>query len=90
MTSLNTKAITRARGLVEDAKHDLLVLISLHRAENGRNGRFSFHTHGRTEWYTSHIGGDNYTLIINVDNGGLHFSMSVFVARDLRDRMAEV
>jgi hypothetical protein len=54
---LNIKAINEQRRVVEREEHDLLVLIALKRASEGRTGRFpfKFSGHAREEFFVAYI-----------------------------------
>ncbi len=56
-TSLHTKAINKARHIIDEAEHDLLVLIALKRARNGNAERFPYRLTSKYKeiWFTAHI-----------------------------------
>jgi hypothetical protein len=91
----HTEAINRARGRVERAELDLLVLIALKRARNGNQQRFPFRFSGKINevWLTAYIKDNSKfrahdDLVIDYYNKGEnYFATPLPLAEALKKKM---
>ena len=92
---LAIKAINKQRNVIEFEEHNLVVLIALKRARDGRTGRFPFKFAGKARemFLTAHIedksamrGG--HTLVIDHYNTGLnYFACDVLHAEGIQKKL---
>lgn len=95
-TSLHTKAINMANLIVDNAEHDLLVVICLRRAKNRPGERFPFRFRNRMleVWLSARIEEQNAMrsganlVITNYKDGSIYFSTPLALAEQLKERLA--
>ena len=92
---LAIKAINKQRNVIEFEEHNLVVLIALKRARDGRTGRFPFKFSGkvRDTWFNAHIEDRTamragHSLVIDFHNNGLpYFACDVLHAEGIQKKL---